>query len=355
MKGLTVKYLAMLLAVVALCAAACAAEGATGTIPLWRDNSPAMASIVAFVESVTDETSPDYVPPEGRIALFDSDGTLCGERYPTYVDQCMLMYRLLHDETCESPNEEDRAFAQALEEALLNGEPEPESPRSTAQMAAESFKGFTVEEYRAYVRDFMSRSVPGFEGLTYGQRFFLPMVELVRYLAERDFVVFICSGTERSFLREMTADVLGAWIPPYRVIGTTFSLTATGQGDKAGRSYTYAPDDQVLLEGNMSFKNLKMNKVVSIVDEIGAYPLLVFGNSSGDFAMAQYALQHGGRAYMLLCDDTERDYGDTGEAEAFAAECAALGFETVSMRNEFETIYGENVVKAQPAALEPAA
>ena len=29
-------------------------------------------------------------------------------------------------------------------------------------------------------------------------------------------------------------------------------------------------------------------------------PVLVFGNSSGDFAMAQYALQHGGKAYMLL-------------------------------------------------------
>ena len=82
---------------------------------------------------------------------------------------------------------------------------------------------------------------------------------------------------------------------------------------------------------------------------------MVFGNSSGDFAMGQYALQHGGRAFMLLCDDTERDYGDADEAAAFAEKCAALGFETVSMRDEFETIYAETVSKTWAEELEAAA
>ena len=332
----------------------CAATACAGTIPGWTEDSAAMASIVEYVESVTDEASPDYLPPQARIAAFDSDGTLIGERYPTYVDQCMLMYRLLHDEGYEAAPE-DREFAQALETALLNGEPEPDSSRSTAQMCAESFKGSTVEEYRAYVRAFKDHPAVGFENLTYGESFFRPMVALVQYLAENDFRVFICSGTERSFLREMIVGTLDQWIPPYQVIGTTFSLTATGQGDTAGRSYTYAPEDQVLMEGNMTFKNLKMNKVVSIVDEIGASPVLVFGNSSGDFAMANYALQHGGRAYMLLCDDTERENGDPEEAAAFAEKCAALGYETVSMRDEFETIYGPDVAKTGETALEPAA
>ena len=323
-------------------------------IPNWNAGSPALASITAFVEAVCDEASPDYLPPEERIALFDSDGTLIGERYPTYSDQCMLIERLLHDESSEG-NAEDVAFAAALEAAIQNHEPLPDSPRSTAQMAAESFAGFTVEEYRAYVSEFLEMPVPGFDGMTYGERFFLPMVSLVEYLADHDFLVYICSGTERIFLREMIAEPLGKWIPPYRVIGSTFSLTATGQGDTEGRSYTYSPEDEVLLEGNMIFKNLKMNKVVSIVNEIGVAPALVFGNSSGDFAMGQYAVQHGGRAYMLLCDDTERDYGDIEEAEAFAAKCADLGFETISMRDEFNTIYGDSVALTEDNALEPAA
>ncbi|MGX8705289.1 MAG: prephenate dehydratase domain-containing protein [bacterium] len=331
-----------------------AVEKGAAQIPGWAADSPAMASIVAFVNAVTDKTSPDYVPPEARIVLFDSDGTLIGERYPNYSDQCMLLQRLLHDVTNDG-NPEDVAFAEAMEAAIQTHAPLPSSPRSTAQMSAEYFKGFTVEQYRAYIREFMKQPVPGFEGMTYGRRFFVPMVELVRYLAERDFQVYINSGTERIFLREMTADTLGKWIPPYRVIGSTFSLTATGQGDTAGRDYTLAPDDQVILEGNMTFKNLKVNKVYSTIDEIGMSPIMVFGNSSGDFAMGQYAVQHGGRAWMLLCDDTERDYGDTDEAASFAEKCAALGFETVSMRDEFETIYGEGITMAASEALEPAA
>lgn len=343
MKG---RITALILVLLLLCAAAGLAEGVGERIPNWAADSPAMASIIAFVETVTDEDSPDYIPPEARIVLFDSDGTLIGERYPTYSDQCMLMERLLHDDSSDG-NPDDVAFAQALEAAYQNREPLPDSPRSTAQMAAESFAGFTVEEYRAYVDAFLELPVPGFEGMTYGTRFFMPMVSLVQYLAEHDFRVYICSGTERIFVREMIAEPLGAWIPPYQVIGSSFSLVATGQGDTAPRSYTYAPDDEVLLGGNLEFKNLKMNKVVRIVDEIGVPPVLVFGNSSGDFAMAQYALQHGGRAYMLLCDDTERDYGDADEAAQFAEECAALGFETISTRDEFETLYGEGVTLAR--------
>ncbi len=326
-------------------------DEAAEAIPDWREDSPAMASIVSFVESVTDEKSPAYLRPEERVAVFDSDGTLIGERYPNYSDQCMMMQRLLHDENYEAVPE-DKAFAAELERASLGRQPEPDSPRSTAQMTAESFKGCTVEEYRNYVGAFMAQRVPGFEGMTYGERWFIPMVSLVRYLAEHDFRVYICSGTERLFLREMIIGRLDQWIPPYQVIGTEFSLTASGQGDKAGRDYTLTPEDEVLIEGNMSYKNLKVNKVFSIIDEIGVVPVLAFGNSSGDFAMGQYTVSHGGQAYMLLCDDTERDYGDTEEAEAFAEKCHALGFNTVSMRDEFETIYAEGIVKTAPEAME---
>ena len=313
-------------------------------IPYWTEDSPAMASIVDYVKSLTDENSDEFVPEEERVAVFDMDGTLYGELFPTYFDQCLLMYRLLHDDTYQA-SEEDREFAQALETALLHGEKEPDSPRSTAQMAAESFKGFTVDQYRDYVRKFMSQPAVGFENMTYGEGFYEPMAALVQYLAEHGFRVYICSGAERSLARELSEDKLGKWIPPYQVIGSTFSLTATGKGDTADRDYTYTSDDQVLLEGNMTYKNLKWGKIVNIVDEIGIVPQLAFGNSSGDFSMAQYTVQNGGKAYMLLCDDTERDYGNVEKAASFEQKCKELGFKTVSMKNEFKTIYGENVKK----------
>lgn len=111
----------------------------------------------------------------------------------------------------------------------------------------------------------------------------------------------------------------------------------------------------MLLEGNLTVKNQRANKVFSIVDEIGKAPLLVFGNSSGDLAMAQYAVQHGGKAYMLLCDDTARDYGDADTAAAFAETCAGYGYETVSMKDDFAAIYIEDAVKVDSSSLIPAA
>ena len=332
--------------------ASCTTKGKV-SIPYWGPDSEAVASIVSFVSAVTDEKSESFVPESERIAVFDMDGTLYGERFPTYFDDWMLIHRLAHDGSYRAAAE-DRAWALSAEAALLSGEPEPDSPRSGAQMAAEAFKGFTVEEYRAYVRAFMDEPAVGFEGMTYGEGFFLPMVELVKYLSDNGFTVFVSSGSERSTVRELTADVLSEWIPPYHIIGSTFSLEADGQGDTEGRKYTYKPEDDVRLEGNLVSKNQKMNKVTTIIDEIGAYPLLVFGNSSGDISMAQYAVQHGGRAYMLLCDDTERDYGDPEEAAEFEETCKALGFFTISMRDEFETIYLPGAVKAEQA-LQPAA
>ena len=350
MKRIAAARLAVLLMM--LCAGM-HAEGSLAAIPYWQPDSPAMASIVAYVRDVTDEDSENYLDPIDRVAVFDSDGTIYGELFPTYIDQWILVQRILHDPDYDAP-EEDVEFDRAIEEAALQHLPEPDSPRSSAQVAAESFRGMTVDEYQAYVRRVLDMPVVGFEGMTYGEGFYKPMVALIEYLTENGFRVFVVSGGERTMLREIYRGTLDRFVPPSQVIGSVFSLAATGQGDTDGRKYTLQPDDEIVLEGNMIFKTQKMNKVVAIIDEIGQVPVLAFGNSSGDFAMAQYVVSHGGRAYMLLCDDTARDYGRPEVAAEFAEKCASLGFMTVSMRDEFATIYGEDVFLADEA-LEPAA
>lgn len=323
-------------------------------IPYWSENSPSVQQIISLVSSMTEVTSDAYIPEEDRIAVFDFDGTLFGERFPTYFDNCLFLYRVLDDGTFQAPAD-IKEYAQALRTALENGKEEPESPRSTAQMAAECFAGMTVEEYRAYVRDFMALPAWGFENMTYGQGYFKPMTALVEYLAGRGFKIFVSSGSERAMVRELMSGTLDKWIPSERVIGSTFSLTATGQGDTSGRNYSFTPDDQVLMEGNLVTKNQKANKVFSIVDEIGEAPVLVFGNSSGDLSMAEYCLQHGGSAFMLLCDDLERDYGDLKTADKFKKTCEESGFHTVSMKEEFATIYGDEVKKSAEEENEVAA
>jgi len=44
----------------------------------WNDGA-AKSSLVRFVELVTRDGSPGFVPEKERIAVFDNDGTLCSE------------------------------------------------------------------------------------------------------------------------------------------------------------------------------------------------------------------------------------------------------------------------------------
>ena len=315
-------------------------ESKTASIEYWTEDSPAMKSIISFVSEVTDESSDKFVPEADRIAVFDSDGTLYGELFPTYVDQCLMIHRLVHDDTYKGAAE-DVEYCRALEQYLLNGGEKPKAPRSSGDIISEAFKGFTVEEYREYIRKFMSEPVAGFENMTYADGYYKPMISLVKYLTENGFKVYINSGAEVNLLRELSKDTLGQYIPSYQVIGTRYGFIADGQEDTKARDYTPAADEKITFDGTSKFKNLKLNKVVSIINDLGISPLLAFGNSSGDLAMGQYVIQHGGKAYMLLCDDTERDHGDTEVAAAFKEDCDKMGMETVSMKNEFTTIYGD--------------
>lgn len=82
-------------------------------------------------------------------------------------------------------------------------------------------------------------------------------------------------------------------------------------------NYLYRSDDY-LVQGGVVIKNLKMNKVSSIVREIGRQPVLAFGNTSGDAAMLNYTIngnKYKSAAFLLLCDALERELGNLKRAE----------------------------------------
>ena len=49
--------------------------GAADPLPSWNEGA-AKQAIMAFVEGVSNESGPDFIPPSDRIATFDNDGTL---------------------------------------------------------------------------------------------------------------------------------------------------------------------------------------------------------------------------------------------------------------------------------------
>ena len=63
----------------------------------WRSDAAALKALEAYVEAVTDPANADYIPPEDRVAVFDFDGTLMGERSPSYFEWMMYVHRALED------------------------------------------------------------------------------------------------------------------------------------------------------------------------------------------------------------------------------------------------------------------
>jgi len=64
----------------------------TDPLPSWSDTAP-KAAIISFVDRVTRQGSPDFVPSPDRIAVFDNDGTLWVE-HPMYTQLAFALDRV---------------------------------------------------------------------------------------------------------------------------------------------------------------------------------------------------------------------------------------------------------------------
>ena len=95
-----------------------------------------------------------------------------------------------------------------------------------------------------------------------------------------------------------------------------------------------------------------------INQEIGIQPVLSFGNTTGDAAMANYTIgknPYKSLAFMLCCDDLERENGNIDQAQKMYDLCAEFNWVPVSMKNDWKTIYAEGVKYIGKQAAEPAA
>ena len=323
-----------------------------GDFHYWSKNSRVIRELKSYVIDVTDRRSANFIPAEDRIAVFDLDGTLICETAPCYFEWMMYLERALYDESY-TPSEADREYARTVEAEIQAGHfPQDKFPSDMSLRQAKSqeavFAGMTNAEYAEFVRKFMEKPVSGLSNLKYGEGFYLPMAEIVRYLQAHDFTVYIVSGTDRALLRILACDVLD--IKPNCVIGTDAQVIAAHQGDRDGLDYFYRHDDY-LVRGQLIMKTLKMNKVELIAREIGKQPILAFGNSGGDSSMLNYTIsgnKYRSASFMVLCDDLDRELGSLLKADKCRKMAEENGWIPISMKNDFRTIYGDNVKRCIP-------
>ncbi len=311
----------------------------------WNKEAPALKTLIEYVETVTDESSPDFIPLADRIAVFDMDGTLCAELNPTYLEYYMLAWRILKDPSY-LPDAEMLEFGRMLRDHALDKSFPDHMDMLHATHAAKAYAGMTLTQFADFVTNCLVREADGFEGMTYANTFYLPMIEVVEYLQDNGFTVYVVSGSDRYLCRTYIEGVLD--IPYSQIIGMDVKIEASNQDGKDGLDYVYSQDDTLVRTDVLKVKNLKMNKVSAIIEDIGRQPVLSFGNSSGDVSMHNYTIfnnRYKSAAFMLIADNEELDYGNAEKVQPLKEQWIANGYNVISMRDDFRTIYGDDVKK----------
>ncbi|MCR5543214.1 MAG: HAD family hydrolase [Eubacterium sp.] len=314
---------------------------------LWVDDAESKKALIDYVDSVTEKDSPDYIPLSDRIAVFDLDGTLYCESDPTWFDFMLYKYRVLEDPSYKGiATDHEKEVAWTVQSVIDTGVVPEGFEVEIGHCIAKVFEGMSVKDFSFYVRDYAERPSPGYNGMKVGEAFYQPMVQVIDYLQDNGFTVYVCSGSDRLVIRGL---VEGGLIMAARyVIGTEELISAKNQGGRSGSEYVYGKEDDLVLSGKIAAKNLKMTKVSMIAQQVGQCPVLSFGNSAGDISMTNYVMgntKYKTAAFFVCCDDAERESGSLEKSQKVYDFCAENGWIPISMKNDWLTVFGEGVTK----------
>jgi phosphoglycolate phosphatase-like HAD superfamily hydrolase len=299
-------------------------------LPSWNNTAPKKA-IVAFVEKVTKEDSPDFVPPNERIAVFDNDGTLWCEQ-PLYFQLLFALDRVKALAPQHPEWKDKEPFASLLKGdrkvALAGGE------KALMEIVAGTHAGMTTEEFDKLVKDWIAAAKHPVTKRPFTEMAYQPMIELLSYLRANGFKTFIVSGGGIEFMRAFAEKTYG--VPPEQVVGSSGKL-----------KFEMRKGQPVLVKlPAIDFINDKDGKPVGIWQRIGRRPIAAFGNSDGDLQMLQWTAAGPGARFCLYVHhtDAEREWAydrksPIGTLDKGLDEAAAKGWTVVSMKDDWKTIF----------------
>jgi phosphoserine phosphatase len=314
-----------------------AAAQTPGGLPSWNEG-PAKQAIFDFVRATIDRSSPSYVSPEDRIAVFDQDGTLWVE-HPMYtqVVYCLERVPAVAARKPELRNVEPfKTVLSGNREAMAKL-----SMRDLEKILAATLTGMSVEEFNAEAKRWMETAKHPRWNRPYTELIYQPMLEVLRYLRDNAYKTYIVTGGGQDFVRVYAEKVYG--IPPEQVVGTA-----------GGTKYGYGKDGKPFLtkEPKLILNDNNAGKPEGIHLMIGRRPYAAFGNSTGDRQMLEYTgAGAGARLKMLvLHDDATREYAygpaaglpDTKVGTftpALYDEAKSKGWTVISMKNDWKRIF----------------
>ena len=315
------------------------APGRAADDPLsaWNDG-PAKRAIMAFVKETTTQGSPEFVPPEERIATFDQDGTLWVE-HPMYSQVVYCLERVPAVVKAKPELAKEEPF-----KTVLSGDREAIGKLSMDDLfkiLAATLTGMDVDEFKAEAEKWLATAKNARWDRPYTDLTYLPMQQVMSYLRANGYKTYIVTGGGQDFVRVYSARVYG--IPPEQVVGT------------AGETkYGYRKDGTPFLtkEPKLLLNDNNAGKPEGIHLMIGRRPHAAFGNSTGDRQMLEFTKAGDGArlSMMLLHDDAEREYAygpaqglpDTRVGtftQALYDEAQKQGWIVISMKNDWNRIF----------------
>ncbi|SFJ39132.1 Protein of unknown function, partial [Phyllobacterium sp. CL33Tsu] len=165
-------------------------RGQKAPLSSWSDGD-AKARIIDFVKAVTTEGNADFVDLDNRIAVFDNDGTLWGEQ-PMYVQLAFVLDRV----KALAPQHPEWQTTEPFKSVLsgdLNGVA-ASGERGLVELVAATHAGMTSEEFSKIVADWIAKARHPKLDKPYTSLIFQPMLEVIDYLKQNGFKVFIVSG-----------------------------------------------------------------------------------------------------------------------------------------------------------------
>ena len=299
-------------------------------LPSWNNTAPKKA-IVAFVEKVTKEGSPDFVLPGERIAVFDNDGTLWAEQ-PVYF-QVFFMEDRVKALLPQHPEwKHEQPFASLLKGDMKAVSAMPE--KEIVKLMAATHAGMTTDEFSQIVTQWITTARHPKIGRPFNEMIYQPMVELLGYLRANGFKTFVVSGGGVEFMRPWVEKAYG--IPPEQVVGSSAKL-----------SFELRDGKPVIVKlPELDFVNDKAGKPVGIQKFIGRRPIATFGNSDGDQQMLEWTAAGSGARFALIVhhDDAEREWAydrksSVGKLDKALDEANAKGWTIVSMKDDWKTVF----------------
>jgi phosphoglycolate phosphatase-like HAD superfamily hydrolase len=287
--------------------------------------------VIEFVERVTKESGPDFVPVSEHIATFDNDGTLWAEQ-PMYFQLLFALDRVKALAPQHPEWKDKEPFAALLKgdvkDALAGGE------RAMLEIVMATHAGMTNKEFEKIVTDWIATAKHPKTGRLYTEMVYQPMLELLAYLRANGFKTFIVSGGGIEFIRAFAERVYG--IPPEQVVGSV-----------GKQKFEMLDDGPVLLKlPDVLFVDDGPGKPVGIGMFIGRRPVAAFGNSDGDLQMLQWTAAGTGARFCLYVhhDDAEREWAydrdsKIGRLDKGLDAAKARGWTVTSMKDDWKTVY----------------